>query len=204
MRQMNANTNRHIFGNTFLAAVAAGLLVADSALAQPAPAPAAAPAVASAAAPKEGTKIEQKNPGEMATQICTVLASRRTPWQLYDSYISIFQDYALRQSRVPVATPEAQVQRQRWVAHYQGMASLLQQMQECAKIRDGIKLNRTDLAPHERRDAFREANQQFDVHFQQFVAMSQRLPGFKMDPKFVNRPAAVPPAVPVGEGDLIR
>jgi hypothetical protein len=200
MRQMNANTNRHVFGNTFLAAVVAGLLVASSVLAQPATAPAAAPS----AAPKEGKKIEQKNPGEMATQICTLLANRRTPWQLYDSYISIFQEYALRQSRVPVATAEAQVQRQRWVAHYQGMASLLQQMQECAKVRDGIKLNRTDVPPHERREAFREANQQFDVHFQKFVAMSQRLPGFKMDPKFVNRPSATPPAVPVGEGDLIR
>ncbi len=197
---MNANTNGITLGNTCLAAVAATLLAAGSALAQPAAAPGAAPSAAS----RETKKIEQKSPGEMATQICLVLANRRTPWQLYDSYISIFQDFALRQSRVPVATPEAQAQRQRWVAHYQGMASLLLQMQECAKIRDGIKLNRTDLAPHERRDAFREANQQFDVHFQQFVAMSQRLPGFKIDEKLVNRPPAVPPAVPVGEGDLIR
>jgi len=197
MRQMNTNT-RNTLGNSLLAAVAAGFLFACSAGAEQ------AVAAGPSTAPGEARKIEPKSPGEMATQICALLANRRTPWQIYGSYIAIFQDFAVRQARVPVATPEAQMQRQRWVAHYQGMATLLQQMQECAKIRDAIKLNQTDLGPHERRDAFREASQQFDVHFQQFVAMSQRLPGFKIDEKMLNRPPSAPAVVEAGGGDLVR
>jgi hypothetical protein len=196
MRQMNANTSRIVLGRHLLGAVAAGFLAVGSAVAEPAAAP--------AAAPQETKKVVQRSPGEVATQVCALLANRRTPWQIYGSYIGIFQDFAQRQARVPAATPEAQMQRQRLVAHYQGMASLLQQMQECAKIRDGIKQNQTDLPAEQRRDAFREASTQLDEHFVKFVAMSRQLPGFRIDERLVKRPPAVPAAVPVAEGELFR
>lgn len=196
MRTMNPIPIRSTSGHTLWVALVSALLAAGLGRAEPGAAPAAP-------APSEEKKIEAKSPGEVASQLCALLASRRTPWQIYDSYIAIFQDYAVRQSRVPVATAEAQQLRQRWVAHYQGMAHLLQRMQEYAKLRDDIKRNLTDLPPHERQDAFREAGQQFDRLFQQFVAMGRRLPGFRIDEEIAKRPAPGPRAFPEGDGPMI-
>jgi hypothetical protein len=125
-------------------------------------------------APKK-KKIVVKSPGEIATQLSVILRNGKTPWQLYPTYVSMFQRFAERQARVPAATKEAQDLRKRMVAHYQGMAKLLQQMQECAAVRDGIKQNRTDIP-------YSEAGKKQKLLLQQFMAMGSRLPGFKMPP----------------------
>jgi hypothetical protein len=125
-------------------------------------------------------KIEAKSPGEVAAQICAILDAGPMPWQLYRSYAGMFVGFADRQARVPVATREAMEQRQRLVAHYQGMAKLLQQMQECAALRDGIKFKQIDIPFGERQTKYKEAKEQHEVFLKQFVVMGSKLPGFRL------------------------
>lgn len=133
--------------------------------------------------PAKPPKVEVKSPGEMAAQVCSLLTVRKMPWQIYQSYTAMFQDFAARQARVPAATPEAQQQRQRLVTHYQGMVTLLQQMQECAVIRDNIKQNRTEIPFGERQAQYSEAGKRHDVLLEQFIAMGSKLPGFRLAAK---------------------
>ncbi len=169
-------------GRWFLALAIFGLVLAQTSAADPATS-GTPKTPAATAKPK---KTEVKTPGEVASQVCVVLANHKTPWQIYQSYAAIFQDYALRQSRVPAATAEAQQLRQRLVAHYQGMAMLLQQMQECAVIRDNIKQNRTEIPFGERQAAYVEAGKRHDLLLQQFIVMGSKLTGFRL----VGKPAA--------------
>lgn len=186
---MKTHDIRQRIGLSLFAMVVSGLMLAEAAAADATTpqAPKATPAPTEAARPK---KVEMKTPGEVASQVCTILAGHKTPWQIYQSYTTIFQDFALRQSRVPVATAEAQQQRQRLVAHYQGMASLLQQMQECAVIRDNIKHNRTDIPFGDRQAAYLEAGKRHDLLLQQFIVMGSKLTGFRLATPVANQTEA--------------
>lgn len=178
---MDTQGIRQVIGRTLVAAAVAGLVLAQTAVAD---GTAGAPkAPVAPVAPAKPPKIELKSPGEMAAQVCTLLAVRKMPWQIHQSYTAIFQDFAVRQARVPAATAEAQQQRQRLVAHYQAMANLLQQMQECAVIRDNIKQHRTEIPFGERQAQYSEAGKRHDVLLEQFVAMGSKLPGFRLAAK---------------------
>ena len=175
---MKTQDSRQLIGRSLIAVAVSGLVLAETVMADNAAGVPRTPAAPTAAT--KPTKVEVKTPGEVASQVCTVLAARKTPWQIYRSYTTIFQDFAARQARVPVATPEAQQQRQRLVAHYQGMADLLQKMQECAVVRDDIKQHRTDIPFGERQTKYAEAGKRHDLLLQQFTAMGNMLPGFKL------------------------
>lgn len=178
---MDTQGIRQAVGRTLVAAAVSGLVLAQTAVADSAAVAPKAPATPTT--PAKPPKIQVKSPGEMAAQVCTLLAVRKMPWQIYQSYSAIFEGFAARQARVPAATPEAQQQRQRLVIHYRGMANLLQQMQECAAIRDGIKQHRTEIPFGERQIQFTEAGKRHDLLLQQFVAMGSKLPGFRLAAK---------------------
>jgi hypothetical protein len=159
-----------------LAASLLAIMVArDTVAANDAP---AQPGTPPSAVPKK--KVVVKSPGEVATQVCIILQNGKTPWQLYRTYVSMFQRFAERQARVPAATADAQKLRKRMVEHYQGMANLLVQMQECATVRDGIKQNRTDIPFGERQEKYSEAGKKQELLLRQFMAMGSKLSGFRM------------------------
>jgi len=129
---------------------------------------------------KEGVReVVPKSPGEMASQICVILANRKTPWQIYRTYTEMFVRFAKNQQRVPTATREAQQKRQRLVLHYRNMAGLLQRMQACAVIRDGIKHNRTDVPFGERQSTYEKQGEKLGGLLRQFTIMGSKLHGFR-------------------------
>ena len=129
---------------------------------------------------KDGVReVVPKSPGEIASQVCVILANRKTPWQIYRTYAGLFMRFAKNQQRVPAGTREAQQKRQRTVIHYRNMAGLLQQMQACAVVRDGIKNNRTDIPFGERQSTYEEQGKKLGGLLRQFATMGSKLHGFK-------------------------
>jgi hypothetical protein len=133
---------------------------------------------------KDGVReVVPKSPGEIASQVCVILANRKTPWQIYRTYAGLFMRFAKNQQRVPAGTREAQQKRQRTVIHYRNMAGLLQQMQACAVVRDGIKHNRTDVPFGERQSTYEEEGKKLGSLLRQFATMGSKLRGFKLPKK---------------------
>ena len=130
-------------------------------------------------ATKDGVReVVPKSPGEIASQVCAILANRKTPWQIYRTYAVVFMRFANNQQRVPAGTREAQQKRQRTVIHYRNMAGILQRMQACAVVRDGIKNNRTDIPFGERQSTYEEQGMKLGGLLRQFATMGSKLHGF--------------------------
>lgn len=137
---------------------------------------------------REKAPIEKKvkTPGEVASQLCVILANGKMPWQIYGGYTDIFVGYARRVEMQHGGTRKLRKNQQRLVQHYRQMAGLLQQMQSCAEIRDGIKQNRTDIPFGKRTSTYREQRKRHGELLRQFADMGSKLPGFQL-PKVPSR-----------------
>ena len=118
--------------------------------------------------------------------MCAILARGKTPWQLYPAYTDIFLGYAKKVEMEHAGTKEMQRKQQQLVLHYRGMATLLQQMQACAQIRDGIKQNRTNVPFGERKATYEEQGKRHKELVAEFASMGSKLPGYK-PPQGVSR-----------------
>jgi len=138
------------------------------------------PSSSPAGAPTEEHIV--KDPRQMAEQLIGILAKQKSPWQLYDNYANVYNEFAAREAAESPSSKRAEAYQARLVEHLQQMGGVLQQMGECAKTRSDIRLGASEIPFRQRQNEFSKATVQHADLLKQFGRMAAMLPKSKAPP----------------------